>query len=103
MDIKDISGENNTLLKELSECSDANIRKLADELHNRGCGFSHTDQCGYYYGGWETKEATCDANILQYAQERIINYNTAKTLLEKFSNHDIAMYLAIDDELDDLS
>ena len=79
------------LLAELKKCSDPDLRKIADDIHYNTCYKSHTDECGYGYGGW--------GNVSLYAKERIELYKKAERLVKKHGLETIKEYEKIRKEL----
>jgi hypothetical protein len=97
-----LTKEQKDLLAKLLKCEDPLLQRLADELHYDRCHHSHTDYCGFGYGGWKLKDGHIN-NILSYAEERIENYKKVEKLYKKFGLEKFNTYMTIKRELQKLN
>jgi len=53
-------------------------KELADYIHNKHCGYSHTDQCSYDYRSWDNPGSSYDRKMRTDALE------LARNAIEKY-------------------
>lgn len=51
-------------------------KDLADYIHTKTCGYSHTDQCSYFYRSWE--------NPGESLEDRLKALDKARALIAKY-------------------